>query len=274
MTQHSARWQLLRSGLQVGCFSSLLSYSAHEGAVTDVKLLSDDKMDSVNVASIDSTGQLHLWDVSVQPRKPVSQRPTLAFPPASPSHFNLDCGSLTRLQVWGPLLLASSECGGISAYDPRAGAREVWKMEVPAHHGVTTCMAAVPGAPALCSGTTRGMMHVWDMRMQVCFLPCSWGVGESVHDSMKTCMQYIASHQQHVSLRFYFCICQNSVSLPLGSMMTCIPGMEGYQPGPKQLREDSSILEHIARDRGKVVAPAPDYRDRESLFLAPFFPKI
>jgi WD40 repeat protein len=158
------------SHLQVGCFSSLLSYSAHEGAVTDVKLLDDDAMDSVHVASIDSTGQLHLWDASVQPRKAVSQRPTLAFPPASPCHVNLDCGSLTRLQVWGPLLLVSSECGGIRAYDPRASAREVWRMEVPAHHGVTTCLAAVPGAPALCSGTTRGMMHVWDMRMQVCCL--------------------------------------------------------------------------------------------------------
>lgn len=158
--------------MQVGCFSSLLSYSAHEGAVTDVKLLSDDSMDSVHVASIDSTGQLHLWDVSVQPRKAVSQRPTLAFPAASPSHLNLDCGNLTRLQVWGPMLLVASECGGIRSYDPRAGAREVWRMEVPAHHGVTTCLAAVPGAPALCSGTTRGMMHVWDMRMQVRLTCC------------------------------------------------------------------------------------------------------
>lgn len=152
---------------QISCFSSLLTYSAHDGSVTDVRLLSDDASDAMHVASIDSTGQLHLWDVSVQPRKAVSQRPTLAFPPAGPSQVNLDSGHLCKLLVWGPLLLVASEAGGIRAYDPRAGGRGVWSMAVPPSHGVVTCMAAVPGAPALCSGTTRGMMHVWDMRMQV-----------------------------------------------------------------------------------------------------------
>jgi WD40 repeat protein len=152
---------------QIGCFSSLLSYSAHEGAVTDVCILSDDGGDAVHVASIDSTGQLHLWDVSVQPRQAVSQRPTLAFPPASPSHLSLDSGHLTRMLQWGGLLLVASEAGGLRAYDARAGARGVWSVDVPPSHGVTTCLAAVPGSPALCSGTTRGMMHVWDMRMQV-----------------------------------------------------------------------------------------------------------
>lgn len=153
--------------MQIACFSSLLTYSAHDGSVTDVRLLTDDAADAMHVASIDSTGSLHLWDVSVQPRRAVSQRPTLAFPPAGPAQTNVDSGHLTKLLVWGPLLLVASEAGGISAFDPRAGGRRVWAMDVPPSHGVVTCMAAVPGAPALCSGTTRGMMHVWDMRMQV-----------------------------------------------------------------------------------------------------------
>ena len=155
--------------LQIGSFNAMLTYAAHSGRCIDAHFLSADGSDSLQLASADSCGQIHVWDAGVQPRTAQGQRPTLFFPhnASQQTQSQLDCGRIVQLKPWGPLLLAATELGGVRAYDPRAGVRRVWAMEAPLSHGVCTCMAAVHDAPVLCTGTTRGMMHVWDLRFQV-----------------------------------------------------------------------------------------------------------
>lgn len=103
----------------------------------------------------------------MQPRRAPNQRPTLTFTAAAPQEAPLECGGVTRLLPHGPLLIAATERGGLRAFDARAGARHVWTLAAPVAHGVCTSVAAVHDAPALCTGTSRGLMHLWDLRFQV-----------------------------------------------------------------------------------------------------------
>jgi hypothetical protein len=165
--------------MQIGCFNSLLTYNAHSGRVVEAHFLSDDGSDNLVLASADSCGQIHIWDATVQRRRGPGQRPTLFFPTEqAQTQSQLDCGAIMRLRPWGPLLLAATELGGVRGYDPRVGVRHVWSLEAPLSHGVCACMVTLPGAPVLCTGTTRGMMHVWDLRFQVSDLAMRIRVGQ------------------------------------------------------------------------------------------------
>jgi hypothetical protein len=152
--------------VQIGCFSSLLSYSGHSGRVVDAYFVSPDTSNTLQMASADSTGCLHLWDAEVQPRRAQKQRPTLSLAAAPPTEAALDGGRVLKLLPHGPLLLAATQAAGVRAFDARAGVRPVWALAVPGTHGVATCMAAVPDAPALVTATSRGMLHLWDLRFQ------------------------------------------------------------------------------------------------------------
>lgn len=119
------------------------------------------------MASADSTGHVHIWDISVQPRRAQNQRPSLTFPASSPLEAQLDSGRIVKLLSSGPLLLVATELGGVRAFDARTGTRPVWALVAPMTHGVCTSLTEVHDAPGLCTGTSRGMMHLWDLRFQV-----------------------------------------------------------------------------------------------------------
>ena len=154
--------QLMLCWLQMVSFQSRLTYSGHGAPVTCLDFLSDH-----TIASADANGNLHIWDIEYQ--NSGSARPTVALSGTAPTVTNHGWKRAMALQTRGPLLLMLSQQGGVHAFDQRT-ARVVWELPLPASAGVGTCMAFMPdGSPALCTATSRGTVHLLDLRFLVRF---------------------------------------------------------------------------------------------------------
>ncbi|EFJ32769.1 hypothetical protein SELMODRAFT_230900 [Selaginella moellendorffii] len=75
-------------------------------------------------------------------------------------------GSVLALQAFGGMLLYSTQKNGLHLWDFREQ-RDAWLLKAKPEQGYVSALAADPSRHWLVSGTSRGVLTLWDLRFQV-----------------------------------------------------------------------------------------------------------
>ncbi|GBG00520.1 phosphoinositide 3-kinase regulatory subunit 4 [Raphidocelis subcapitata] len=154
-------WDMRRLERDVS-FRSRLTYTGQSGPITAVAGVEDGQ----SVASASGNGSLHVWRVDYTSRAgssaPDKYTGITARRQVSPGE-----GRVLDVQQWGgapPLLVYSTQRGGVHGLDPRAP-RDAWVVPSPPELGLLTQVVLDPGGQHwLLVGTSRGHLRLWDVR--------------------------------------------------------------------------------------------------------------
>ncbi|CAM6126892.1 unnamed protein product [Calypogeia fissa] len=145
-------------------FRSRLTYDFPYGRVLCVKMLSDGHQ----VAAASSSGAIHVLNIDYQARLGGSNERYTGF--SDTRKLDSDEGAIVSLQNFvpegPPHLLYSTQRSRTHLWDLRSP-KDAWVLKGDPAQGYTSATALDPNCNWLVTGTSRGVLTLWDLRFQV-----------------------------------------------------------------------------------------------------------
>ncbi|KAJ7571090.1 hypothetical protein O6H91_01G148400 [Diphasiastrum complanatum] len=145
-------------------FRSRLTYSFSAGRALRVKMLAADHQ----VAAASSTGTIHVFSVDYVAHASGSSERYSGI--SNTRQLETDEGAVLCLQTFGsegsPMILYSTQRNNIHLWDLRSQ-KDVWILKKSPDEGFISAIAVDPSCNWLISGTSKGIMTLWDLRFQI-----------------------------------------------------------------------------------------------------------
>eukprot|EP00210_Caulerpa_lentillifera_P004626 g4412.t1 len=150
-------------------FASCATYAAQNGEILSVSVCEDGK----SVASASCNGTLHVWQVNYALKANngvnASSSSLKQFSGISNRHEVCpDEGAILNVQQWGALLLYTTQRGILHGWDLRMK-KDAWHIKTTPKEGLIRSVGVDPvnGGTWIVTGSSQGMLTLWDVRFQL-----------------------------------------------------------------------------------------------------------